>query len=460
MRSRKIDHAREARAFVADQEHTKWHNEAVAYLRTKRDLSVQKVSDWEQLRQQASDIKEHVLSHLGSYLHQFEAAAIANGATVHWAATAEEHNRIVLDILQRHGAKLLVKSKSMLTEECHLNQSLEHAGIEVVDTDLGERIIQWRGERPSHIVAPAIHLRKEDVGDLFHERLDTPAGLTDPTLLTAAARAHLRQQFIVADAALTGVNFAVAENGTVVVCTNEGNADMGVHVVPLQIHCMGLEKIIPRMQDLGIFTRLLARSGTGQPITIYTSHYKKPKPDGQMHIVIVDNGRSRHLKLDDFRNALKCIRCGACINTCPVYRRSGGYSYGDAIPGPIGSILTPGIDLEKYRDLPFASSLCGACSDVCPVKIDIHKQLYQWRQVVGERKLLPWFKRLSLQLTAAILAYSGRYALAGRLLRWTLRTMPGLLTNRFNPYTRGRRLPEPPKESFQDWYRKQSGSRS
>ena len=221
----------------------------------------------------------------------------------------------------------------MLTEECGLNHHLEKEGIEVVDTDLGERIIQFRNEPLSHIVPPAIHLKKEEVGALFHEKLHTEEGNSDPTYLTAAARIHLREKFLAADVAITGVNFAVAESGTVVVCTNDGNADMGVHAARVQIHCMGIEKIIPRDEDLGVFTRLLARSATGQAVTTYTLHYRKPKPGSQMHIVLVDNGRLKHLGSETHWNGLKCIRCGACINTCPVYRWSGGHSYGSVIPG-------------------------------------------------------------------------------------------------------------------------------
>ncbi|MCB0689183.1 MAG: lactate utilization protein, partial [Saprospiraceae bacterium] len=234
-----VNHAGLAEQFIANQERTDWHNQSVAFLRTKRDAGAATVNEWENLRQLASEIKNNVLSNLDEHLIRFEKAAKENGVIIHWAATAEDHNRIVLDILNKHNVKLLVKSKSMLTEECHLNEALEKNNIEVIDTDLGERIIQLREEGPSHIVAPAIHIRKEEVGELFHEKLKTKEGASDPKYLTEAARIHLREKFLQADAALTGVNFAIAETGGVVVCTNEGNADMGVHMVPLQIHCMG-----------------------------------------------------------------------------------------------------------------------------------------------------------------------------------------------------------------------------
>jgi L-lactate dehydrogenase complex protein LldF len=255
--------------------------------------------------------------------------------------------------------------------------------------------------------------------------------------------------------ALTGVNFAVAESGTVVVCTNEGNADMGVQAAPVQIHCMGIEKIIPKQKDLGVFTRLLARNATGQPITTYTSHYRKPKPGGSMYIVIVDNGRSKYIGHPYYKNSLKCIRCGGCMNTCPVYRRSGGHSYGYIIPGPIGSILAPQRDMRKYEDLPFASTLCGSCSNVCPVKIDIHEQLYRWRQELTNRKLTPFVKRKCMKAAGYVLSGNRKYNLMGSLARWAVRHLPhALLYMPLNAWGKGRELPAPPKQSFKQWYKK------
>ena len=450
-----MNHAEKATQFIANEPRTDWHDASLWGVRMKRDQAAHTVKEWEALRRLASQIKAHTLSNLDKYLEEFEQKAQANGVQVHWAADGKEHNQIVARILKNNNATKVVKSKSMLTEECHLNQYLEKQGIEIIDTDLGERIIQMRNEPPSHIVMPAIHLKKEEIGELFHKELNTKKGATDPQYLTEAARQHLRKKFLEADAAITGVNFAIAETGGVVVCTNEGNADMGVHSASLQIHCMGIEKIIPQAIHLGVFTRLLARSATGQPITIYTAHHHRPRPNTQMHIVIVDNGRSKHLGKPDFRNALKCIRCGACMNTCPVYRRSGGHSYGATVPGPIGSILNPNTDLKKYSDLPFASSLCGSCTDVCPVKIDIHEQLYKWRQIIHEEQKGFSLKNQTLKYVGGVLSNPKSYQRNTKIMRAAMKYFPSfLLKNKMNTWTIGRDLPDLPKESFKEWYKK------
>jgi L-lactate dehydrogenase complex protein LldF len=369
---------------------------------------------------------------------------------VHWAADAAEHNAIVHQIIAEQGSKVLVKSKSMLTEECHLNDYLAKKGIEVVDTDLGERIVQFRKEAPSHIVLPAIHLKKEDVGETFHQHLGTPKGNKDPQFLTEAARQHLRGHFLASEVAITGVNFAIAETGEFVVCTNEGNADMGAHLAKVHIACMGIEKIIPKREDLAVFLRLLARSATGQLITTYSSHFHQPREGQEMHIVLLDNGRTRQLADPKYKNSLKCIRCAACFNTCPVYRRSGGHSYHQPVAGPIGSILAPNIDKKANADLPFASTLCGSCSNVCPVKINIHEQLWFWRQDLMTAGLAPVGKTIGMKLMAFTLAHPAIYRIGGLLLR---RFAP-LLNSRLNPWYKQREMPVAPKESFQEWYKK------
>ncbi|MFN3849826.1 MAG: lactate utilization protein B [Spirosomataceae bacterium] len=469
-----MNHPALADKFNQNFDRTTWHDETLWFVRQKRDRAAFQIPEFQELRNLASAIKDHTISRLDGYLEQFEQNAIKNGVKVHWAADAKEHNEIVLGIIQSScGFKIhnssesdfksdsalpikLVKSKSMLTEECHLNDFLMKNGVDVVDTDLGERIIQFREEPPSHLVMPAIHLKKEDIGKTFHKHLGTPENETDPQRLTEAARHHLREKFVAADVALTGVNFAIAETGSVVVCTNEGNADLGVTLAKVHIACMGIEKLIPRLQDLGVFTRLLARSATGQPVTTYTSHFTAPPEGKEMHIVIVDNGRTQQLGRPDFRNSLKCIRCAACMNTCPVYRRSGGHSYDFTVPGPIGSILSPNIDLKKYSTLPFASTLCGSCSDVCPVKIDIHKQLYKWRQIIAENNEISATKKVGMKGLSWLLEKPKVYDFAGKAGRLALKVLPHGLTHSkaLNPWAKARELPEPPKESFKDWYKK------
>ncbi len=447
-------HSQASDIFNQDEPRVDWHDESLWFIRQKRDKAAFAIPEWENLRDIASQIKENVLANMDTYLLEFEEKAQQNGIQIHWAADAEEHNQLVLQILQKHGFKKMVKSKSMLTEECHLNPFLEKNGIEVIDTDLGERIVQLRNEPPSHIVLPAIHLKKQDVGDTFHEHLGTEKGASDPQYLTEAARQHLREKFIAADLALTGVNFAIAETGGFVVCTNEGNADMGAHLAKVHIACMGFEKIIPKAENLGVFLRLLARSATGQPVTTYSSHFQKPRAGQEMHVIIVDNGRSTQLGREDFRSSLKCIRCGACMNTCPVYRRSGGHSYHSAVAGPIGIILAPNLDMKKNKDLPFASTLCGSCTNVCPVKINIHEQIWKWRQEVINEGYAGFEKTQGIKLMNTVLSNPKIYRFAGKMGRQTMRFAPFLVNNSLNKWFKNREMPAPPKESFREWYLK------
>lgn len=450
-----VKHSRNADAFVANADRMHWHDQTLWFVRTKRDRAAATLPEWETLRETAAQIKAHTAAHLADLLEQFEAQATRLGAVVHWAADAAEHNQIVHSILSEHGVTRVVKSKSMLTEECHLNPYLERHGIEVVDTDLGERIVQLAKEPPSHIVLPCIHWKKGEIGALFHEHLGTEAGATDPQYLAEAARAHLRQKFLSAQAGITGVNFAVAETGGFVVCTNEGNADLGVSLPPLHIACMGIEKLIPRAADLGVFLRLLARSATGQPITTYSSHFHGPLAGGELHIVLVDNGRTKILGSNEFRRSLNCIRCGACMNTCPVYRRSGGHSYGATVPGPIGSILSPAQDPKRYATLPHACSLCASCTDVCPVKIDLHHQLLTWRREIAVLGYLPWTKRFAMKAASFVFQRPWLYSFAGRVGRFALRWLPRFaIYHRLNAWGKQRDLPPAPKLSFRQLYRR------
>ena len=335
-------HSKAAEAYLQNDAVVMRHDQTFFDVRQKRDRMAQSLPEWEDLREAASQIKKHTATHLADYLEQFESNAVKNGVHVHWAKDAAEYNRIVLDILSQHQVKKVVKSKSMLTEECHLNEHLEQAGIAVVETDLGERILQMMKLPPSHIVMPALHVHKEDIGATFRKLIPdfdeiakgyahtshfSPLTSNDPTFLTYVARMHLRRQFAEADAGMTGANFGIAASGDVVVCTNEGNADMSTSCPKLHIAAIGLEKIIPNYDCLAVFQRMLCRAGTGQPTTTFTSHFRKARPTANpMHIVLVDNGRSEWIGNSDHWEALKCIRCGSCMNTCPVYRRSGGYS--------------------------------------------------------------------------------------------------------------------------------------
>ena len=388
-------HSKRAAQFLKNQKQAAWTDETLWLVRTKRDKLCKAVPEWEKLRDAASALKMYSNSHLDILLKEFEKHAIENGAKVYWAQDAEEYREIIYGILEQHHVKHFVKSKSMLSEECELNPYLESKGIEVVETDLGERILQLMNRRPSHVVMPAIHIKREEVGKLFEKEMDTERGNFDPTYLTRAARKNLRQHFIHADAAMTGANFAVADTGEVVVCTNEGNADMGTSQPKIQIAAFGMEKIVPDRESLGVFTRLLARSATGQPITSYTSHYQKPREGGELHFIIVDNGRSKILANEQHRKTLNCLRCGACMNTCPVYRRSGGYSYTYFIPGPIGINLGMLKAPLHYYDNVSACSLCYSCSNVCPAKIDLAEQIYMWRQDLDKYGVASSEKRMT-----------------------------------------------------------------
>ena len=375
------EHSKRAAKFTQNVEKTTWHDATFWSVRQKRDKMAQELPEWEDLREHASEIKMHTITHLADYLDMFSKNLESRGVKVHWAKDAQEFNEIVLGILKDHNVKKMVKSKSMLTEECEMNPYLEQHGIDVVETDLGERIIQLLHQKPSHIVMPAIHLKREEVGKMFEEKgISKEIGNYDPTYLTRCARHHLRDQFMEAGAGMTGCNFGVAATGDCVVCTNEGNADMTTSMPKLHIVAMGIEKLVPDYKSLAVFQRLLCRCGTGQPTTTFTSHFRQARPGAEMHVVLVDNGRSDILADKDHWQTLKCMRCGACMNTCPVYRRSGGYSYTYFIPGPIGVNLGMLKNPQKYSDNVSACTLCLSCDNVCPSKVGPGSQIYVWRQ--------------------------------------------------------------------------------
>ena len=452
---RRVDHAEASSKFIAAKEHVEFHDKRLWDLRQKRDREAEAIPEWEDLRALASAIKEHTLSHLAEYLQQFESNALANGMHVRWARDAAEHNQIVHEILSAHGARVLVKSKSMLTDECEMRPFLEARGIEIVETDLGERIQQLDDEPPSHIVVPAVHKLRGDVAQVFSRTIGTDAKKSDVPYLAESQRRHTRPYYLKAGAGMTGANFAVAETGSFVVCTNEGNADLSANLPPVHIASIGIEKIIPRIADLGVFVRMLSRSALGSPITQITSHFRAPRPGSEMHVVLVDNGRSERLGMEGFWRSLKCIRCGACMNTCPVYRRSGGLSYGATYSGPIGVIIDPTFNLRKYSALPFASTLNGSCTSVCPVKIDIHDQIYRWRKVIAERSQLPIVKQEAMRMAGKVLSSPKLYRLAVKAAQRGLDALPrSMIYNPLNAWGRQREVPKAPRQSFREWYLK------
>lgn len=457
-----VNQARNAEAFIADRRHETFHDHHIWDLRKGRDQERDAVPEWEELRDLASRIKEHTLSHLPDYLQEFERNATANGIQVHWALDAEEHNRIVAEIFESRGVTRVVKSKSMTTDECGMRPYLARRGIEVIETDLGERIQQLDDNQPpSHIVVPAVHKLRDDVAELFARTIGADPKNDDPKFLSEEGRQSLRPHFLAAQAGMTGANYAVAETGSFVTCTNEGNADISANLPPLHVASIGIEKVIPRMEHLPVFVRLLSRSALGSPITQYTSHFRGPRAGGEMHVVLVDNGRSERLAMPDFWHSLKCIRCSACMNTCPVYRRSGGLSYGSVYAGPIGIILNPAMDRHRYAELPYSSTLNGSCSNVCPVKIDIHDQIYKWRQVMVERREIPLARRTAFAISGKVLGDPAWFQRAIAGADEALRDFPrALIYNPLNAWGLHREVPAAPRQTFHQWWQANRGGRA
>ncbi len=404
--------------------------------------------NWEEARSLAAQIKNYALEHLPELLEQFEKNFIATGGKVFWAETGEEAAEYIVTLAQRHRACKVVKSKSMTTEEVHLNERLESIGVEVWESDLGELIVQLAGEKPYHIVTPAMHKTKEEIGVLFNEQLHAPL-TTNAEELTMIARRHLREAYITSGMGVTGANFLIADAGAIVVTENEGNARLTMSCPPVHVAVAGIEKIIPRLSDLSLFLPLLATSGTGQEITCYNSIIigprREPELDGprEVHVVLLDNGRSQLYQRERFREILRCIRCGACLNACPVYRTVGGHSYRTTYQGPIGSVLTPHYNgFEKFQHLASASSLCGACSTVCPVHIDIHELLLENRALAIEQHSASLFWRMALRAYAWMMSRPQRLQMLRRFVR--------LLQPLFPQRTRGPRLS---KKTFRDLWR-------
>lgn len=380
------------------------------------------------VRDRARFIRAHTLGRLDHYLLQFAQAVEANGGHVHWAVDAAAANDIVCALAKRSGVKTAVKGKSMVTEEIHLNRALEASGVTVIESDLGEYIIQLAGEKPSHINAPAIHKTKEQIGQLLHEKIGM--ALTNaPEQMTAAVREKLREVFLTADMGLSGVNFGVAETGTLALVENEGNGRLTTTLPRLHVALMGLERLVPTLDDLGVMLQLLARSATGQKMAVYTNLITGPRRPGEadgpeeLHVVLVDNGRSQ-LLASDVAEILFCIRCGACLNTCPVYREIGGHAYGSVYAGPVGAVLTPALEgIGPWRDLPHASTLCGACREVCPVRIDLPRLLLALRDEGHRAGHSPAWLKIGLSLYSLAATRPALFRLALTAGRWLTRLL-------------------------------------
>ncbi len=434
-----------------------------------RQVAVSEVDNWQELRNYAHTVKAHTIAHLDRYLKQLEDRVTEQGGKVLWAEDATEAVQHVLSIIQANGITKLVKSKSMLTEEIRLNRGLEHAHIRPIETDLGEYIVQIAGEVPSHIVMPAMHMSRTEIADLFVSKLGmTPT--QDVERITATARRLLREHFLTSRMGITGVNFGVAETGTVVVVENEGNAKLTTSVPEIHIAMMGIEKVLPRVTDLSVFLKLLTRNATGQKISTYVNGINGSRREAELdgprefYLVLVDNGRSRILQDDYFRQTLHCIRCGACLDVCPVYQSIGGHAYGSTYQGPIGSVLTPQlVGIDQAPEHPFASSLCGACFETCPVKIEIPHLLLALRQKVSKAKgsratSLP-LEKWAMQMWAWAFSSPRRFAGGGRWARRLQKTFMkgGILpfsVPAISRWSKARELPVIPEDSFRALYSK------
>jgi L-lactate dehydrogenase complex protein LldF len=408
----------DAQRMAADLRHRGLIQTALKKYEVVRDAQKASFQDWQGARQGAAERKWEAINHLDAYLEEFVAKLEARGTKVHWASTGEQARQIFLDILREKGARSIIKSKAMTAEEIHLNDALEEAGYSVVESDLGEYIVQLRNEAPYHIVFPAMHLTRGEISSLFAEKLGS-APTDNPEDLTMIARAVLRDKYITADVGITGANFAVAETGMISITENEGNARLTAALPRTLITLMGIEKIVPKLSDLALFLPMLATAGTGQALTGYNSMYGGPRQPGECdgpeeyHVVLLDNGRTRLLADGEQRDALHCIRCGACLNVCPIYRNVGGHTYGTTYSGPIGSVITPHLrGLQEWKHLSQASSLCGACTEACPVKIDLHHHLLQNRRNAMAQHPV-WWERIAFRMFAFVAA---RPALAAALV--------------------------------------------
>ena len=454
-----------ARPLLANTQLRQNVRHATDVIQTKRALVVGELDDWQELRDAGRDIKRHTLLHLAAYLEQFEAACTKAGGHVHWARDADEANRIIIGLIQAKGGHEVIKVKTMTSDEIGLNRALEASGIAPHETDLADLIVQLGNDKPSHIVVPALHRNKTEIRRLFLEKMGLASLGEQPQDLADAARKYLREKFLRVKIAISGANFAIAQTGAVCVVESEGNGRMCVSLPEMLITLIGIEKIIPTFEDLEVFLQTLPRSATGERMNPYNSIWTGvAEGDGpaEFHVVLLDNGRTNVLADPETRDTLNCIRCGACLNTCPVYRQTGGHAYGSIYAGPIGAILTPQLQaLQHSQSLPYASSLCGACYDVCPVKINIPEILIHLRAKITEQGDSPFMERVAMKAAAFALGTSSRLSLAQKLIgiaqvpfeqHGVIHKLPGLL----GAWTASRDLRAVPPQSFRQWWASQN----
>ena len=452
----------QARVMTRDLRHRQLIRTALGNYEVARDKRKAAFQDWPAARQAAAETKWEAVNHLDQHLVELATRLESHGTKVHWASTGAQACDIIVGIVRDRKARSIIKSKAMTAEEIHLNEALEHAGFDVVESDLGEFIVQLRHEAPYHIVFPSMHLTRGEIRELFQRELgDAPSD--NPEELTMVARRVMRQKYIAADVGITGANFAIAETGMISITENEGNARLTAALPKTMITLLGIEKILPRLEDLALFLPMLATAGAGQPLTCYNTLYGGPRQPGEcdgpeeFHVVLLDNHRTALLADAEQRDALHCIRCGACLNVCPIFRNVGGHTYGTTYSGPIGSVLTPHLrGLQDWKHLSFASSLCGACTEACPVKIDLHHHLLQNRRNASEQKP-SFFERLAHRAFAVIANSTALWSL-GKKLGWLAqplqRPIKGTVLDPARAWTKTRDLPPLAKESFKDWWRK------
>lgn len=464
MKTRAREFQESARRYTADLEHRHWIQKALAGYYGKRDENKNRFQSWSGARAAAAETKWEAINHLDRYLDEFASKLHARGATIFWAETAQEARDYIVRVARQNNVRSIVKSKTMTAEEIHLNETLEKEGFEVVESDLGEYIVQLRREAPYHLVFPAMHLKRKVISDLFHEKLGSPP-TDEPEELTMIARRVMRQKFCTADMGITGANFAIAETGMIAITENEGNARLTASLPKIHVALVGIEKVLPKLSDLALFLPMLATAGAGQSLTGYNTLYGAARlvgePDGpdEFHVVLLDNRRTHLLADLEQRDALHCIRCGACLNVCPIFKNVGGHSYGTTYQGPIGSVITPHLrGLGEWKHLSLASSLCGACTEACPVKINLHHHLLHNRRNAARAAGSP-AERVLYRCFAFAMRLPKLYQLAGgfaRLAQPLQRTITGTSFDPFRKWTKTRSFPLVPKKSFRDLWRERS----